>query len=152
MILLDAAAGLNLEKLSEIHWQMPHCPVVLWTGTIPLELELRPLEFGVRGMVLRSSTPGELVEALVRVASGETQIGFGATLDGAARRRAALTPREKEIVAWLRQGIRNKEIAARMNITEGTVKAYLFRLFQKVGVRNRFELASCGPAAAVSAL
>ena len=44
---------------------------------------------------------------------------------------------------WLRQGLRNKEIATEMHITEGTVKIYLFRLFQKVGVRNRFELASC---------
>jgi DNA-binding NarL/FixJ family response regulator len=58
-------------------------------------------------------------------------------------RKVALTPREREIVSYLRQGLRNKQIAAEMNITEGTVKIYLFRLFHKLGVRNRFELASC---------
>jgi hypothetical protein len=43
----------------------------------------------------------------------------------------------------LRQGLRNKQIAAEMGITEGTVKIYLFRLFHKLNVRNRFELARC---------
>jgi len=40
--------------------------------------------------------------------------------------------------------MRNKQIAGEMGITEGTVKIYLFRLFHKLGVRNRFELARCG--------
>ena len=44
----------------------------------------------------------------------------------------------------LRQGLRNKQIATEMGITEGTVKIYLFRLFHKLDVRNRFELAKCG--------
>ncbi len=39
--------------------------------------------------------------------------------------------------------MRNKQIAGEMSITEGTVKIYLFRLFHKLGVRNRFELARC---------
>src|ERR1700683_1655436 len=60
------------------------------------------------------------------------------------RRRVSLTPREREIVSFLRQGMRNKQIAGEMGITEGTVKIYLFRLFHKLGVRNRFELARCG--------
>ena len=73
-------------------------------------------------------------------------IGFGATSSDAAppRRRVALTPREREIVSYLRQGMRNKQIAGEMGITEGTVKIYLFRLFHKLDVRNRFELAQCG--------
>jgi DNA-binding NarL/FixJ family response regulator len=145
LTLLDVTAGLNFEDLAELHRQVPHCPVVLWTDMIPLDLVFRTLEFGVRGIVPRRSTPEQLTDALARVASGEMQIGFGTTTqDGAARRRVTLTPREREIVTWLRQGLRNKQIAAQMNITEGTVKIYLFRLFQKLGVRNRFELASCG--------
>jgi two-component system nitrate/nitrite response regulator NarP len=145
LTLLDAAAGLNFEELSELHRRMPHCPVVLWTDAIPLDLVFRALEFGVRGIVERRSTADQLVGALARVASGEMQIGLGATVDRPARGRAILTPREKELVACLRRGMRNKQIAARMNITEGTVKVFLFRLYQKLGVRNRFELASCGP-------
>jgi DNA-binding NarL/FixJ family response regulator len=144
LTLLDVTAGLNFEDLTQLHRSVPRCPLVLWTDAIPLDLVFRTLEFGVRGIVQRRSTPEQLVDALVRVGSGEMQIGFGATQDNPARRRVSLTPREREIVNWLRQGLRNKQIAAQMNITEGTVKIYLFRLFQKLGVRNRFELASCG--------
>lgn len=144
LALLDLTAGLNFEDLAELHRQRPHCPIVLWTDAIPLDLVFRTLEFGVRGIVPRRSTPEHLLDSLLRVASGEMQIGFGATPENPARRRATLTPREREIVAWLRTGMRNKQIAAQMNITEGTVKIYLFRLFQKLGVRNRFELASSG--------
>ena len=144
LILLDITAGLNFGDLTELHRHAPLCPIVLWTDAIPLDLVFRTLEFGVRGMVQRRATPDQLVDALTRVASGEMQIGFGATQDAASPKRVTLTPREGEIVKWLRQGLRNKQIATEMNITEGTVKIYLFRLFQKVGVRNRFELASCG--------
>ena len=143
LILLDITAGLNFGDLTELHNHVPQCPIVLWTDAIPLDMVFRTLEFGVRGMVPRRAGPEQLLDALTRVASGEMQIGFGATQDTTSRRRVSLTPREKEIVKWLRQGLRNKEIAAEMHITEGTVKIYLFRLFQKVGVRNRFELASC---------
>jgi len=79
------------------------------------------------------------------VAGGEMQIGFAATREATpARRRVTLTPREREIVLLLRRGLRNKQIANEMGITEGTVKIYLFRLFHKLDVRNRFELARCG--------
>ncbi len=63
------------------------------------------------------------------------QIGFASSRETApSKRQAALTPREREIVMRLRQGLRNKQIATEMNITEGTVKIYLFRLFHKLGV------------------
>ncbi len=92
-----------------------------------------------------TSQPEQLVDSLRKVVAGELQIGFGAARDGAQpRRKVSLTPREREIVALLRQGLRNKQIAGEMGITEGTVKIYLFRLFHKLGVRNRFELARCG--------
>jgi len=87
----------------------------------------------------------DLADSLRRVAGGEMQIGFAATREAApARRRVTLTPREREIVILLRRGLRNKQIANEMGITEGTVKIYLFRLFHKLDVRNRFELARCG--------
>src|SRR4029077_13652795 len=75
----------------------------------------------------------------------ELQIGFSVPRDASQPRPGvSLTPREREIVSFLRQGMRNKQIAGEMGITEGTVKIYLFRLFHKLGVRNRFELARCG--------
>jgi DNA-binding NarL/FixJ family response regulator len=55
-----------------------------------------------------------------------------------------LTQREAQLVNFLRNGLKNKEIARALGITEGTVKGHLTRLFRKVGVRNRFELALFG--------
>ena len=146
VVLLDITAGLTFADLSQLNSCAPDCPVVLWADALPLELMFKTLEYGVRGIVQRSVQPEQLVESLRKVAAGELQIGFGATSTDAApvRRRVTLTPREREIVFHLRQGMRNKQIAGEMGITEGTVKIYLFRLFHKLGVRNRFELAQCG--------
>jgi two-component system, NarL family, nitrate/nitrite response regulator NarL len=145
LLLLDITAGLTFSDLGELHDCVPDCPVVLWADALPLELMFKTLEFGVRGIVQRSAQPEQLVESLRKVAAGELQIGFGLPQDmSQVRRKVSLTPRERQIVLLLRQGLRNKQIAGEMTITEGTVKIYLFRLFQKLGVRNRFELARCG--------
>jgi DNA-binding NarL/FixJ family response regulator len=145
VLLLDITAGLTFADLSDLHKCVPECPVVLWSDALPLELMFKTLEFGVRGIVQRNVQPEQLVDSLRKVVAGELQIGFAVTGDAAQpRRRVSLTPREREIVSFLRQGMRNKQIAGEMGITEGTVKIYLFRLFHKLGVRNRFELARCG--------
>ena len=142
LVLLDLTGGLTLRNLSDIHARLPECPVVLWSGTLPMDCVFKTLELGVRGIVQRTARPESLAVMLRRVAAGEMQIGF-APARNAARftRHVSLTPRERELVGRLRHGLRNKQIAAEMNITEGTVKIYLFRLFHKLGVRTRFELA-----------
>lgn len=143
-VLLDITSGLTFADLGELHSHVPECPVVLWADALPLELMFKTLEFGVRGIVQRHVQPEQLVESLRKVLAGELQIGFGVPGEQQpARRGVSLTPREREIVSFLRQGMRNKQIAHEMGITEGTVKIYLFRLFHKLGVRNRFELARC---------
>ena len=145
LVLMDLTAGLTFGDLTQVNGRLPGCPVVLWAESMPLDTIFRALEFGVRGIVERSSSAEHLADSLRRVAGGEMQIGFAATRETApARRRVSLTPREREIVTLLRQGLRNKQIAIQMGITEGTVKIYLFRLFHKLDVRNRFELARCG--------
>lgn len=144
LILLDITAGLTIGHLTDLRARMPDCPVVLWSDALPLDYVFRTLEMGVRGVVLRTSQPDSLGLILKKVASGEMQIGFGPAHQAAhLKRQVSLTPRERELVGRLRNGLRNKQIATEMNITEGTVKIYLFRLFHKMGVRTRFELARC---------
>jgi DNA-binding NarL/FixJ family response regulator len=55
-------------------------------------------------------------------------------------RTPALTPRETEIVRLVAQGLRNKELAHRLSITEGTVKIHLHNIYDKLGVDGRLEL------------
>jgi two-component system nitrate/nitrite response regulator NarL len=65
--------------------------------------------------------------------------------DGAERRSAPrLTPREKQIVQQICEGHKNKEIAQVLSITAGTVKVHLMHIFEKTGVKDRFELAIQG--------
>ena len=145
LVLLDVTSNPALAHMREVHQRAPCSPMVLWADHLPLETVFKALEYGVRGIVRRNSQPVQLVDSLRRVAAGEMQIGFGAAGGSLPLRpEISLTPREREIIARLRTGIRNKQIALEMGITEGTVKIYLFRLFQKLGVRNRFELARTG--------
>jgi two-component system nitrate/nitrite response regulator NarP len=56
-------------------------------------------------------------------------------------RRPALAPRERQLIRFVRQGLRNREIAKELGVTEGTVKVYLHGIFDKLGVNSRTELA-----------
>jgi DNA-binding NarL/FixJ family response regulator len=58
-----------------------------------------------------------------------------------AKQVRLLTPRELQIVHLISQGLGNRDIGETLNLTEGTVKAYLHKMFRKTGVANRTELA-----------
>ncbi|HEX5237363.1 MAG TPA: response regulator transcription factor [Sphingomicrobium sp.] len=98
------------------------------------------------GMVLKTADPALLLECMEEVGKGarwvDPEIAERITV---AKHRASakpsLTPRERELVGLVRQGLRNREIADRLGVTEGTVKVYLHGIFDKVGVENRTELA-----------
>ena len=109
-------------------------------------MEARTL--GVRGMVLKSSDPAYLIDCLDKVQAGGTWIDpelaariedLSETFSGA--KRPSLAPRERQLIRFVRQGLRNKEIAQELGVTEGTVKVYLHGIFEKLSVSTRTELA-----------
>jgi two-component system nitrate/nitrite response regulator NarP len=55
--------------------------------------------------------------------------------------RVPLAPRERQLISWVRTGLRNREIAEQLGVTEGTVKVYLHAIFEKLDVSTRTELA-----------
>lgn len=98
------------------------------------------------GIVLKTSDPGHLLECMEQVRKGEQWIDPEiADRTAHAKERASLapslTPRERELIQLVRQGMRNREIAQQLGVTEGTVKVYMHAIFDKVGVDNRTELA-----------
>ena len=102
------------------------------------------MALGVRG-ILRKTLPSELlIKCLQRVNEGEFWFEKALTDSFLSAKRIALTKREGQLVSLLSQGLKNKEIASMLLISEGTVKVYLSRLFQKVGVKDRFEFALYG--------
>lgn len=109
-------------------------------------MEARSL--GVSGMVLKSSDPAYIIECLDRIAAGGTW--FDPELAGRIQdlsesftgaRRPPLAPRERQLIGFVRQGLRNRQIAEALGVTEGTVKVYLHGVFEKLGVSSRTELA-----------
>jgi len=99
-----------------------------------------------QGMVLKTSDPSLLIECMDAVVAGkrwvDPEIAEGTRR---AQERAAsappLTRRERELVELVRQGLRNRDIANELGVTEGTVKVYLHAIFDKFNVENRTELA-----------
>ena len=124
----------------------PH--IVLLTAAIDDGSLIEAGTLGVKGMVLKNSDPGYLLECLDRVRAGGTWIDpelsartQELTETYGERRRPALAPRERQLIRFVRQGLRNREIAKELGVTEGTVKVYLHGVFDKLGVNSRTELA-----------
>src|SRR5436309_12393653 len=123
---------------------MGNTKIVLWVHTISTELAFQAMGLGVRG-ILRKTLPTDLlVKCLEKVQEGELWFEKALTDSFLSAKRIARTQREGRLVSLLSQGLKNKEIATALTISEGTVKVYLSRLFQKLGVKNRFELALYG--------
>jgi two-component system nitrate/nitrite response regulator NarP len=140
LILLDRGPEVTFAVLSEMQ-RATSSKIVLWVNSISMELAFQAAGLGIRG-ILRKTLPPELqVKCLRQVQAGELWFEKALVDDFILARRVALTPREGQLMTLLSQGLKNKEIALHLTIAEATVKVYLSRLFQKAGVKDRFELA-----------
>lgn len=143
-------AGSGLHVLSELRGRGDERAVVLLTAAIGDETIRSALALGVSGIVLKTSDPSLLIDAIDTVSKGGTWIDEHlqdrvAALNDRGAPRRSLTDRERELIRLVRQGLKNRDIADRLSTTEGTVKAYLHAIFDKVGVENRTELAMKAP-------
>jgi DNA-binding NarL/FixJ family response regulator len=148
-----AGADVALVALSaDVHWDAvvelrrlsPHTKILLWAEHMATEFAHQALIFGVRGILRRSVSTEMLLTCIRQVHAGELWFEKSMTDVFLAGRTIRLSRRESELVKLLARGLKNKEIATVMNISEGTVKVYLSKLFDKVGAKDRFELAIFG--------
>jgi DNA-binding NarL/FixJ family response regulator len=121
--------------------------VIMVTAGMSASATLSAVNAGVAGIVLKHSDPRYLIEAIRRVSSGETWWDPGilrnATASGQAGSPAnvrSLTDRQRLVLRSILDGLTNKEIAARMQVSETSVKASIQELFAKAGVRTRSQL------------
>jgi two-component system, NarL family, nitrate/nitrite response regulator NarL len=144
ILLLDLTPDVTFGVLSDIKRVVQETKLVLWVNTISTELAFQAMGLGVRG-ILRKTLPADLqVKCLQKVQEGELWFEKALTDSFLAAKRVVLSQREGQLITLLSHGLKNKEIASTLQISEGTVKVYLSRLFQKVGVKDRFELALFG--------
>ncbi len=130
--------------------------VIILTASEDKNEFVQAMKLGCSGIVLKQTTPDLIVKSIRKVQAGEIWLDshttaavmrqFAAPGDsmGSApkvRERSPLSQREREIVALVAQGYKNKEMAEKMFISEQTVKNHLHNIFDKLGVSDRLELA-----------
>jgi two-component system nitrate/nitrite response regulator NarL len=122
---------------------------VLLTASLEDASLLEAMRLGVRGIVLKEAAHTRLIECLETVARGGTWID--ASILSRWREAAAhgftrgpldgLAPRERQLAQMVARGMRNREIGDALGISEGSVKVFLHRIYRKLGVGSRTELA-----------
>lgn len=137
--------GSGLEVLRQLRTSGDDRKVVLLTASLDEAGFAEALSLKVDGVLLKTSDPALLIDCLDSVRAGDEWIDRHLQAEAArapaTRDRSLLSPRETELVKLVRQGLRNRDIAEKLGITEGTVKVYLHSVFEKTGVANRTELA-----------
>jgi len=136
----------GLEVLSRLRKTRARQKVVLLTAGMTEAQMLTAVELMPQGIVYKTSDPAILLDCLDCVTAGRRWIdpAVEEQLERAREMRSAgdrFTPRERELIELVGRGMRNREIATRLGITEGTVKVYLHAIFEKAGVASRTELA-----------
>jgi two-component system nitrate/nitrite response regulator NarL len=149
LLLVDHSAGLKivLQFISDVKSTWARCQPILWVADLAEIDSFRALQFGARGVLKKTLPVQAVIDCLRAVAKGDIWIeGSAEPPVGGMERRSSprLTPREREIVQQICAGLKNKEIAQTLSITAGTVKVHLMHIFEKTGVKDRFELAMHG--------
>lgn len=124
----------------------PGARVVMLTSFAEPEHVNDALDAGAVGYLLKDASPEEIIRAVKAAGRGESPFApraAGVLLLRRAQRRTVedLTPREREVLDLVGQGMANKQIARRLLIKEKTVKAHLSNVFQRIGVSDRTSAA-----------
>ena len=143
LMLLDVTSSFDLAMLRKVRGAAG-AKIVLWVDAISPEQGFQALELGARGILKKDLKPEALLKHLADIQEGHLFLDKELMNGIGAAKATRLTRRESQLVEMLAQGLKNKEIAYALQLTENTIKAYLSRLFQKLGVKDRLELALYG--------
>jgi two-component system, NarL family, nitrate/nitrite response regulator NarL len=150
---LQGEPGKGFEVLRELRVAVPSTRTVMLFDTGNRDLVVEAFQSGARGVFCRQETLKMLTRCVHKVHEGQLWVSgpqlefLRETLAQAPATRLIdtegielLSKREQDVVRWLAEGHTNSEIARKMNISDNTVKNYLFRIFDKLGVSSRVEV------------
>ncbi len=153
ILLLDLKMP-GLDGLSALQRQKLKTKIIVLTASVDEGEYVQAMKFGTSGIVLKQTATELLIKSIRKVHGGEIWLDSKTTaavmrqfasplgeLGPWERDKPRLTNREREIVALVVQGFKNKEIAERTFISEQTVKNHLHTIFNKLGASDRLELA-----------
>lgn len=144
---MPGASGLQV--LREVRDAGLDVKIIILTATVDDASLIELINRNVDGLVLKETAASVLISCVQSVRGGKPWIDRDAmarairalTLTEARDPGARLTGRETQVAQLVAAGLRNKEIADRTNISEGTVKMHLHNIYQKIGIGTRTELA-----------
>ena len=157
IILLDLDLGgeSGMTLIADLIAAAGEARIIILTGLRDPEAHRQAVLLGAMGIVKKEKAAEVLISAIERVHAGEawldpslmagvltemTRSGKGKKTDAEADKIAALTNREREVITLVGEGIKSKEIAGRLFISETTVRHHLTSIFDKLGVADRVEL------------
>lgn len=151
VVLLDVhMPGGGLPSIAQVRALAPKARILLLTSGIDAgELKVA-LRDGARGLLLKTAATPLILKAIRAIAAGEYWVGrdfvneLAQSLfdpEAGTGRGTALTSREKQVLTLAAQGFGNREIAARLSISEHTVKHHMTNIFEKTGRTSRVDLA-----------
>jgi DNA-binding NarL/FixJ family response regulator len=154
VLIFESALSPNpVDSVIELLRQNPKLKIVVVTPGADEDLTLELFRRGAHGIVSREVEPELMVDCLHKVVAGDTWLDSQgvhwvmqayrnqSTRSAGSRPKVQLTPKETLIVSCVTQGMKNKEIALRVGTTEQVVKNYLRKVYDKLGVADRLELA-----------
>jgi two-component system nitrate/nitrite response regulator NarL len=155
IVLLHLGGEVSLDIVPELRTTVNEAHIILLTGVHDRAMHHRAVRFGIRGLVMKEQPPEVLLKAIEKVHAGEiwldrstmasalfemTQEHQTKQVDREAEKIATLSDREGEVVALIGEGLKNKQVAERLFISEATVRNHLTSIFSKLGVSDRLEL------------
>jgi two-component system, NarL family, nitrate/nitrite response regulator NarL len=153
---LDLGGENAVESIPTLLRTAPETRILVLTGLRDPEVHRQAIRHGALGLVFKEKAVETLLQAITKVRAGEvwleptmiaqvlgdlTRPQLSPQTSAEATKIARLTEREREVITLVGEGLRNKHIAARLYISEATVRHHLTAIFAKLDISDRFELA-----------
>lgn len=150
LVLLDLTmpGGDLFNGLQVLKDNYPDMPVIVVSATENVEVIAQAMSFGASGFVPKSTPTSDIVEALLAVLDGNTWVPeaireqlqeVDENVTEMVRQFKELTPKQMQVLRFVRAGMMNKQIAHEMNVTEATVKAHISAILKKLNINTRTQ-------------
>ena len=138
---IEMPGGDGLGAAAVLREKLPSCRVIILTTFGRAGYLRRAMESGAVGFLLKDAPASELATAIHRIMKGERVVDPSLAMAALREGESPLTEREREVLAASANGATIEDVAARLYLSEGTVRNYLSTAIKKLGVRNRVEAA-----------
>ena len=138
---IEMPGGDGLSAAAALKERLPGCRVVILTTFGRAGYLRRAMKTGAQGFMLKDAQPEELASAVRRVMRGGRVVDPGLAASALGASGNPLTWREQDVLAASEDGATAEDVAARLHLSEGTVRNYLSTAIKKLGARNRVEAA-----------